>query len=227
MIYVTGDIHIPSSDIQKLTTKRFPEQADMKEDDFLIICGDFGGIWDGSREEQYWIKWLNSKNFTTLFIDGNHENFDMLDTYDIEVFHGGRVHRISDKVYHLMRGEVITLDGKRIFALGGAESHDKPYRKEGKTWWRAEIPSADEYRRAQMRLQECGNCVDIIITHCAPTSIQNSIAGQCDTNELTDFLEMLMKSVSYNKWFFGHYHLDLEFDKKHVAVFDKIHPVRD
>ncbi len=77
MIYITGDTHIPA-DIQKLSAKRFSEQKEMTKSDYVIICGDFGGVWDGSNEEKYWIKWLKSKNFTTLFIDGNHENFDML-----------------------------------------------------------------------------------------------------------------------------------------------------
>jgi len=77
MIYITGDTHIPI-DIQKLNTKNFPEQYQMSKDDYLIICGDFGGIWNKSAEELYWLKWLNNKSFTTLFIDGNHENFDLL-----------------------------------------------------------------------------------------------------------------------------------------------------
>ena len=50
MIYITGDTHIPV-DIQKLSTKRFPEQKEMTKSDYVIICGDFGGVWDGSNEE--------------------------------------------------------------------------------------------------------------------------------------------------------------------------------
>ena len=61
MIYITGDTHIPV-DIGKLSTKRFPEQKEMTKSDYVIICGDFGGVWDGSNEEKYWIKWLKNKN---------------------------------------------------------------------------------------------------------------------------------------------------------------------
>ena len=39
MIYITGDTHIPV-DIQKLSTKRFPEQKEMTKNDYVIICGD-------------------------------------------------------------------------------------------------------------------------------------------------------------------------------------------
>ena len=96
MIYITGDTHIPV-DIQKLATKRFPEQKEMTKNDYVIICGDFGGVWDDSNEEKYWIKWLKNKNFTTLFIDGNHENFDMLYSLPIVDFCGGNAHIVSAK----------------------------------------------------------------------------------------------------------------------------------
>ena len=73
MVYITGDTHIPV-DIAKLNSKRFPAQKDLTKDDFLIICGDFGGVWNNDREEMYWRKWLEQKNFTTLFIDGKDVN---------------------------------------------------------------------------------------------------------------------------------------------------------
>lgn len=77
MIYVTGDTHA-NIDIEKLNTTKFPQQKNLTKDDYLIICGDFGLCWDGSRREMWWQDWLTAKNFTTLWIDGNHENFDML-----------------------------------------------------------------------------------------------------------------------------------------------------
>ena len=101
MIYITGDTHIPV-DIQKLSTKRFPEQKEMTKNDYVIICGDFGGVWDGSNEEKYWIKWLKSKNFTTLFIDGNHENFEILYNLPTVDFGGNIAHKVDDGIYHLI-----------------------------------------------------------------------------------------------------------------------------
>ncbi len=129
MIYITGDTHIPT-DITKLSSKNFSDQKDLTDKDFVIICGDFGGVWCGDNEELYWRKWLDKKNFTTLFIDGNHENFDMLGSFPIVVFYEGKAHKISNKIYHLMRGQIYTIDGKKIFTLGGASSHDKEFRKE-------------------------------------------------------------------------------------------------
>ena len=42
----------------------------------------------------------------------------------MEEWHGGHVHKIREHVIHLMRGEMFDLDGKKIFAFGGARSHD-------------------------------------------------------------------------------------------------------
>jgi len=74
MIYITGDTHIPI-DISKLNAKNFPQQKLLDKDDYVIICGDFGGVWDESKEEMFWRNWLHERNFITLFVDGNHENF--------------------------------------------------------------------------------------------------------------------------------------------------------
>lgn len=132
MIYIFGDIH-GEIEISKLNSKNFPESKTLTKNDYVIILGDFGLVWDKSNEEKYWLKWLDNKPFTTLFLDGNHENFDILYDYPIENFKGGKVHKISDSVYHLIRGEIFEINDKSIFVMGGAESYDKEYRVEGKS----------------------------------------------------------------------------------------------
>ena len=221
MIYITGDTHIPI-DIQKLSSKMFAAQKNMSKDDYVIICGDFGGAWDGTNEEKYWLKWLKNKNFTTLFIDGNHENFAMLNSLPIIDFAEGKVHKVEEGIYHLMRGEVYNLDGKTFFTFGGASSHDKEQRKEGKNWWQEEMPSKDEYETAMKKLKTNDFTVDYVITHSAPTDIQARIAPTYKQNELTDFLQQIAAKTSYKKWFFGHYHMDLGVDDEYVAVFNNI-----
>lgn len=70
MIYVTGDCH---GGFQRFGMKYFPQQKELDRDDYMIICGDFGGIWEDTPQERYWLDWLEGKPFTTLFVDGNHE----------------------------------------------------------------------------------------------------------------------------------------------------------
>lgn len=221
MIYITGDTHIPM-DITKLSSKRFPQQKEMTSEDYLIICGDFGGVWCGDHEELYWRKWLEKKNFTTLFVDGNHENFDLLNEYPIVSFFGGKAHKISDKILHLMRGEIYEIEGKKIFTFGGASSHDKEVRTEGKNWWKEELPSKEEMNSALQNLDNAEWNVDFVITHSAPTKIQREFAPDYEENVLTDFLQSVKEKLSYEKWFFGHYHKDLELSQKEYAVFSSI-----
>ncbi|MDL2220902.1 metallophosphoesterase, partial [Eubacteriales bacterium OttesenSCG-928-N14] len=65
MIYITGDMHGPR-DVQKFAIEVFPEQKKLFKEDYVIICGDFGLVWDGGPEEKYWLNWLENKSFTTL-----------------------------------------------------------------------------------------------------------------------------------------------------------------
>lgn len=125
----------------------------MTKEDYVIICGDFGGVWNKeveNKEEKHLLDWLEGKPFTTLFVDGNHENFDRLYSYPVELWHGGKVHKIRPSVIHLMRGQIYEIDGKSFFTFGGASSHDiesgildpeDPDFKEKKKWldreWRS------------------------------------------------------------------------------------------
>ncbi len=220
MIYITGDTHIPI-DIQKLSSKLFPEQKKMTKGDYVIICGDFGGLWDGGNEEKYWVKWLKDKNFTTLFVDGNHENFSLLNSLPVMDFAGGKVHRVEEGVYHLMRGEIYNLEGKNFFTFGGAASHDRAYRTEGKNWWSEELPSTAEYEYGLENLKSHNFFVDYIITHCAPADVQNMIAAHYKQSELTAFLQEIKAKTTYTHWYFGHYHRDIALDEKHTVVFEK------
>lgn len=221
MIYITGDTHIPIN-IHKLNTTHFPQQKNMTGDDYIIICGDFGGVWDNSSSERYWINWLNNKNFTTLFIDGNHENFNLLNEYNVEKFCGGNVHKVSSKVFHLMRGQVYNIDGQKIFTMGGASSHDKIHRVLNKSWWEQEITTKQEFDIALENLDRNDWNVNHIITHCAPTSIQKQINSWYEKDDLTNFLELIKNNCRYDRWYFGHYHIDETIDLSHNALYHKI-----
>ena len=225
MIYITGDTHIPI-DIHKLSVTNFPEQRQLCKDDTLIICGDFGGVWNQSNEEKYWLDWLEDKTFTTIFVDGNHENFDLLKSYPVEREFGGRVHRIRESIFHVLRGEVITLEGKKFFCMGGATSQDKQFRKEGRDWWPDEMPSQEEYVSAVTNLKANNWSVDYVITHCAPTKTQKKIAEHYKHDNLNSFLQHIVDDdLEYDHWFFGHYHIDEMIDEKHTAVYQNIIPL--
>ena len=226
MIYITGDTHGPI-DIHKLN-KRYFDDSTLTKKDYLIICGDFGLVWDKSSEEQFWLNWLNEKNYTTLFIDGNHENHSLLNSYPVEIWNGGKIHKIRDSVFHLMRGQVFTINNHTFFTMGGADSVDKDWRTPGKSWWPEEMPSDEEYIEANLNLYNYENEVDYIITHTAPTSIVNQLIPEIKPpDRLTDFLEDIKKSVKYKHWYFGHFHDDRDIDKKHTLLYYNIIPLEE
>lgn len=227
MIYLTGDLHA-SIDIHKLS-KRYFDDSNLTKNDYLIILGDFGLIWNKSDpESKYWLDWLNAKNYTTLFIDGNHENHPLLNTYPEEIWNGGRIHKIHDSIFHLMRGQIFTIDDHTFFDMGGADSIDKIYRTPGKSWWKEEMPSDEEYATANINLYNYENTVDYILTHTAPTSIVNKLIPEIKPpDKLTDFLEGVKNTVTYKHWYFGHFHEDRDIDTKYTVLYQTVIPLED
>ena len=218
-IFVTGDTHL-GIDISKLNSKNFPQGCHFTKDDYVIICGDCGLTWDKSRETQYWVIWISNKPWTTLCIDGNHENFDELYSIPCEKKFGGNVRRVSDSIFYLNRGEVFELCGKTFFTMGGADSIDKAWRTPGKSWWKEEMPNFEEMEYAMDTLEKKGWIVDFVLTHSAPSNILYQINPMFKRDYLSDFLYEVYKKLHYKEWYFGHYHVDADFDKHHCLYND-------
>ena len=236
-IYITGDTH-GYIDRSKLTTGNFKIQKELNKNDYIIITGDAAIIWSSytnginkiSGEDRNLIKWYNHKNFTTLFVDGNHENHDALNKYPIEIWNGGKIHRIADSVIHLMRGQIYTIDNKTFFVMGGAKSIDKMYRKENLTWWSSEMPSKKEYEEAIINLEKHNMTVDYIISHCCGTPfIKDLISDNIEPDELTQFFKHIEFdfNTNFKHWYFGHYHIDKQIDSKHTCIYNKIIKIED
>lgn len=193
------------------------------------MCGDFGLLWNKSEEEKQCLKWLQERRFTTLFVDGNHENFDLLNSYPIEYWNEGKVHIINDSVIHLMRGQVFYIDGKSIYTFGGATSIDKEYRTEHISWWKEELPSEKELKEGHSNLKLNNMSVDFIITHCCSSNTLGLICAYLKLyqrnkadrlNALFDFIE---EKVKYQHWYFGHYHADiLNVSMNQSLLYEKI-----
>ena len=229
MIYITGDTH---GKFDRFTLENFPEQTGMTKDDYVVICGDFGGVWDGHKAERRRLDRLESLPFTILFVSGNHENFDLLKKLPVEDWHGGKIRRVRPHVIHLLRGQVFELEGRTFFIMGGAKSHDIEngildprdpdfeenrlllrgmgggFRIKHRTWWEEELPSSAEYETAKQSLEQASHRVDYIITHCAPSTIVDNLGcgKKYEHDALTNFLEDVRNTTSFRYWFFGHYH---------------------
>lgn len=273
-IFVTGDTHgahpFSSFDINgymfRFNTHNFPEQKEMNKDDYVIICGDFGGVWETNTEsndepksERHDLDWLNDKPFTTLFVPGNHENYDRLTGIKDEKllnswlfermpetekekfrkgypripWHGGFVRQIRPSVLMLEPG-VFDINGKKIFAYSGAQSHDiqggiinpadysnrksfntgyeikrrngLAFRVKGVSWWEQEQPDETAEKAAIEALQANDWTVDFIVTHDCATSDRVLLGYGDEITQLNRFLEEIKWKTKYFHWFFGHMH---------------------
>lgn len=241
MFWITGDTH--GDWINRLRKESFPEQKVLTRDDYVCITGDFG-IWDNSIEENYKLDWLEERNFTTLFIEGNHSNYDILDNVPVKMWNGGKVQFIRPHVIHLMRGQIYNINGKKIFTFGGARSHDiqdgileigdsrikkwiadpyKMFRVNHLSWWSRELPNDGEMEEGIHNLEENDNIVDFIITHCTSTSMQDKISdGFFEADKLTDYFDDIRKKTSFSCWIFGHYHDNLKVTERDICLFEQI-----
>ncbi len=246
MIWVTGDTH---GDFRRFSTNIFPEQREMTKNDVVIVTGDFGGIWNvpmESKNEKYWLKWLEDKPFTTTFVCGNHENFERLYKYPEKTWNGGKVHEIRPSILHLQRGEVYEIEGLKFFAFGGASSHDikdgildpvddtelikkwrndysKLFRIDGVSWWKQELPSEEEMQNGIENLKKHNHKVDFIISHSPPASVIALLGhGFYEQDILTRYLEEIRVSTEYKKWFMGHMHDDKAINSQDILLYEQI-----
>lgn len=251
MIFVSGDIH---GNPVRFSTDNFYEQKEfsgIKEDNTVIVLGDFGLVWNHNGEssnEKWWLDWLEEKPFTVCFVDGNHENFDRLYQYPVEEWNGGKVHKIRDNVIHLMRGQVFEIEGNKFFTFGGASSHDisagilevddpdfKKKRKEldknpyalyrinHVSWWKEELPSEDEFREGIENLKKHDWKVDYILTH-SPSASVIALLGQglYEQDILTEYLEEIRIKTEYKRMFSGHMHINRAINEKDILLYEQI-----
>ena len=225
-IYITGDIHGTIS-VNRLASGGFPEGRGLIRDDYVIIAGDFGLLWANAPDDLYWLNWLNEKPWTTLFIDGNHENFDLLDAYPVEEWNGGKIHRIRPNIVHLMRGQMFSLQGKKFFTFGGAASIDKERRTEGRSWWAREIPSHAEFEEGLSTLDKHKWETDFIITHTCSTKMLMWMAEKYGymlkpVDSVNAYLDIVGEKLAYKHWFFGHFHENLNLPYNQHMIYDQI-----
>lgn len=227
MIYVTGDLH------GLLELEKLKKWNGGRKGDYLIIAGDFGYPWSFSAEECKEIAWLESRPYTVLFVDGNHERYDHWDARPTEEWNGGLVQRLSDgsPILHLMRSEVYTIDGARVFTLGGAASIDREYRVPYASWWPQEVPAERDFEVARAKLDQAGWKVDYVITHTCPKNLlartlypEQPMPGLSD-ERLTAFLSEVDCRLDFKHWYYGHFHKDMDVDERHTELFDRIVPI--
>lgn len=237
MIYITGDTH-GGNDIGKISAVNWPEVRNLTENDYLIICGDFGFPFlptdfsfdppaspearSARHTYEHWMKQISECRFKILWVDGNHDNHEFWYNQPVAEWHGGLVnfHPLAPNVIHLKRGEYYEIDGYTFWTMGGAKSHDKLTRIPEVSWWEEEIPDSNEMKYGLSVLEKHDNKVDFIITHTLPADLQYPVCRCYYSPEPTGtYLNSVYEKVDFRYWFCGHYHEDIDRAAYRIRVF--------
>lgn len=212
-------------ELERFNDKRI---RSLKKGDFLIVCGDFGFVWDGSKREEAILKSIGKKRFYTLFIEGCHENYDLLAKYPEEDFCGGRVNVISGNLMHIKRGSILDLQGMRFFAFGGGQTKDIDIRRDSHTWYEAELPTTEEVRDAVLNLKNADGKLDYIITHEPPASMKEFLGFEVrQISHMHTFFDAVKNDCTFKMWFFGKAHINKVIPPKYRCLFDDVVTLRN
>lgn len=219
MICITGDTH---GDISRFKN---PVLKKLRKLDSFIICGDFGFLWNGDKNERKILKWIGKRKYNVLFAEGLHENFDELEKYETEYWCGGLTRKISGNLRQLINGQVYELSGCRIFVFGGGVNDDLDFNAAHATQkiQEREAPDDDEFIQQIKPLGDNGNKVDFIVTYEPPATITEFIdIGKTDRNKINTFLDRVRDTTEFRMWYFGRHHVNKIIPPKFRALFDDV-----
>ena len=244
MIYFTGDVH---GDVlpRIYNFRRLGVERD--ESNALIVTGDFGIPWSPyshSKEQRILDaaeKHLNLYNVILYYVDGNHENFDML--YAIPVEADGTRH-LRPRIRHMPRGTLHKINGCDVFAFGGAKSTDRGMEELGRSYWIQELPNYSESQQGIDTLNAAKN-IDFVISHAAPSgalammsaavhSFDPARLGDPTAKVLETFRLIIEGRFPHAHWFFGHYHKNVKYppikwitNLTYVCVYEEIYAINE
>ena len=208
MIYLTSDLH-GDSNFRGLT-----EYLKIANDgDLLIILGDVGLNFAERDDYLEFTEFFLSIKKNIAFIDGNHENFPYLKSFPEEEWCGGRVHRLTSNIVHLMRGNIYTIENKTFFTFGGCKSGAK-WAQMG-LWYPDEEASEDEIALAYKNLKSANNKVDYVLLH----KYETDPSSPSLSRPLFELGEYIQKNVEYRHLYYGHNHFYRATNEKLTVVY--------
>ncbi|MBR6666356.1 MAG: metallophosphoesterase [Lachnospiraceae bacterium] len=214
MLYIMGDLH---GKFEQFSSRIYQANIQLSSNDIIIVCGDFGFIYDDAVKRKQGLEQLKALECEVLFVCGNHENFVEINKCEIVNRYGGPMHKISNNIYHMIRGNIYTICGSSFFAFGGAYSNPN---QQPKVWQSQEIPSREEIAYGKNSLLKRKKVVDYIVTHAAPNEIiwELGIVPFYSNTCFTNFLSWILNDIQFKHWFCGHYHIDKRMQKYNFSV---------
>lgn len=226
-VLLMGDIHGEVKRLADIANKI----DNWTKDDLIIILGDFGCIWD-RKTAKLKLDYIAELPFTVAFLDGNHENFPLIKEMEqITLWNGGYIGMLSGGTIHLLRGEIYNINNKTIGVCGGANSIDKYWRTEGESWWAEEeiIENDVNNFKNNLLIKNLENKkLNIMLSHDCPIEILPTVRAFSGVNKMSSFsnsqkrLQEIYKMINVDKWYFGHWHFDLQLDDKFTCMYRNI-----
>lgn len=155
-LMLLGDLHGNTPHLEKAAKMAKREKVDL-----IFQLGDFGFLWQTSRIPNV-NNVLKQFGVPLVWIDGNHENFEMLATLGATP-QDDEPTVLAEFITYSPRGYVWDFDGVKVMTLGGAFSVDVDSRLQGRSWWPEETITHRDVDRAVSRGK-----VDILLAHDAP-----------------------------------------------------------
>ena len=210
MIYFTGDMH---GEYKRFKDKKIKQ---LKKDDVLVICGDFGFVWSGDKKEQKILQKIGKRTHITLFVPGANVNFDLIAQYEDCTLFGGKVKHIQGNLYAAVTGQIYQTGSGKMVCFGGGMEYDEWMDMEPKEGQMPDILLLNQVLE-EMKKQH----IDYIASYRAPESIDGIMCRGAIKNGdyYAAFLERVERQVDFGSWYFGRYHRDRRISPKFCAVY--------
>lgn len=209
-VLICGDLHGQLNGLEAACQK-----AKNTDCDLIIQLGDFGFIFNDDMTVHV-EKILSYYQIEMFYLDGNHENFDLMEQmgiYNDSPF----LFQVTDHLSYLPRGCRFSLGSASCMAFGGASSIDRAFRSHGIDWWPQEAVTQEQIDKVS------DEHVDILFTHDVPGSPPNLMSKLNNSKiskewkeqlpaaeEQRNLLYQLKQKVKPAYIYHGHYHVNYD-----------------
>lgn len=229
-VYLMSDIHGNFRPVRDfwLRAKLKEKMTLNREDQVLIITGDFGANFFFNHRDEEFKEKLGKYPFTYFVVRGNHEErpeicaLKNLDGWIIERYFGGPVW-VEKKYPHIKyvmdNPTSYTINGYNTLVFPGAYSVDKYRRLQmGWSWFKYEQLDEEEMEQGRRLVNILNqNKCDLVLSHTCPIIYEpTDLFLSCVDQSMVDktmerYLGEIEYNLDYRAWCWGHYHQHREY----------------